>query len=83
LNRPAAVGLAAAAIPSGPQHRVMGCLQNPDAVPGMAPGLIHEQCNIEQVNVRAIADCGSAASVVTQEFAYAVYQSGDAIWRER
>ncbi|MCP4547139.1 MAG: retroviral-like aspartic protease, partial [bacterium] len=57
-------------------------MQNPDSVPGMAPGLLHEQCNIEQVNVRAIADCGAAASVVTREFAYHVYQNGDAIWRE-
>ncbi len=44
--------------------------------------LIHEQCNIEGVNVRAIADCGAAASVVTQEFAYAIYKTGEAVWRE-
>ncbi len=48
----------------------------------MAPGLIHEQCNVEGVNIRAIADCGAAASVVTREFAYAVYKTGEAIWQE-
>ncbi len=48
----------------------------------MAPGLIHEQCNIEGVNIRAFADCRAAASVVTQEFAYAIYKKGEAVWRE-
>ncbi len=73
--------------PNGQQQRQqqqadIDCLQNPGQVPGMAPSLIHEQCNVEGVNVRAIADCGAAASVVTQEFAYAVYLTGEAIWRE-
>ncbi len=66
----------------GQQQGNLGCLQNPDQVPGMAPGLIHEQCDIEGVNIRAIADCRAAASVVTREFAYAVYKTSEAIWRE-
>ncbi len=64
------------------QRGNLACLQNPGQVPGMALGLIHEQCNIEGVNVRAIADCSAAASVVTREFAYAIYKSGEAVWRE-
>ncbi len=68
---------------NGQQQGNLGCLQNLDQVLGMAPGLIHEQCNIEGVNIRAIADCRAAASVVTREFAYAVYKTGKAVWRER
>ncbi|MCP4539893.1 MAG: hypothetical protein GY832_22365, partial [Chloroflexi bacterium] len=78
-NAPAAAVVAG---PPGPQQGNLECLQNPGQVPGMAPGLIHEQCNIEGVNVRAIADSGAAASVVTREFAYSVYKQGDATWRE-
>ncbi len=56
----------------GQQHGNLGSLQNLDQVPGMAPGLIQEQCDIEGVNIRAIADCGAAVSVVTREFAYSI-----------
>ncbi len=48
----------------------------------MAPGLIQEQCGIEGVSIKAIADCGAAASVVTWEYAYSVYKTGEAVWRE-
>ncbi len=55
------------------------CMQNPNQVPGMAPGLIQEECDIEGVHVKAIADCRAAASVVTQEFDYSVYKTGEAV----
>ncbi len=48
----------------------------------MAPGLIQEQCDIEGVSIKAIADCRAAASVVTREFAYSIYKTGEAVWRE-
>ncbi len=48
----------------------------------MAPGLIQEECDIEDVSIKAIADCRAAASVVTWEFAYSVYKGGEAVWRE-
>ncbi len=69
-------------LPQGQQHGNLACLQNPGQVLGMAPGLIREQCNIEGVNVRAIADCGAAASVGAREFAYTVYKTGEVVWRE-
>ncbi len=58
------------------------CLQNPNQVLGMAPGLIQEECDIEDVSIKAIADCRAATSVVTREFAYSVYKGGEAVWRE-
>ncbi len=48
----------------------------------MAPGLIQEECEIEDVTIKAIADCGAAASVVTREFTYSVYKTGEEVWRE-
>ncbi len=61
--------------PTQQQQGAHYCLQNPNHVPGMAPGLIQEECEIEGVSNKAIADCRAATSVVTQEFAYSVYKT--------
>ncbi len=59
----------------------LGYLQNPQCVSGTVPGLIHEECHIENVWIRAITDSRAAVSVITREFAYNVYKN-EAVWRE-